>query len=248
MKTGQSDFSSSVQVHSGRAGTWCKDQDMIRTIHTACRLINTNGLNYRTICWTKLCTVVKQVLAQLKYPCLSEIWKIKIHHRVGHWSKNFRTAFETRRTHQKGHKRKSVNIFGFFSSQVESGSTISLRMLNWLGKKWSGSINSIWRAWFKTELHYGRLWVVAVDSTCGTVRVIGWDSTDGLISTIQCEIMISMDGMIRWTITGSKTGMIRHENLSLVELVDKNATLGRIHDPSRSMLDLGHNRVIGWMT
>ena len=100
--------------------------------------------------------------------------------------------------------------------------------------------HSISRSWFKTELHYGRMWVDAVDSTCGTVGVIGWDGMDGLISTIHWEIMISMDGMIRWTITCSKTGMIRHENLGLVKLVDKNATLDRIHDPSRSMLDLGH--------
>ncbi|KAF3538188.1 hypothetical protein F2Q69_00022579 [Brassica cretica] len=51
------------------------------------------------------------------------------------------------------------------------------------------------------------------------------------------EIMISMDRMVRWNDTGSRTGMIRHENLGLVDRVNKNATLGRVNEPNRSMLD-----------
>ena len=51
--------------------------------------------------------------------------------------------------------------------------------------------------------------------------------------------MICMDGMIRWNDTGSRTGMIRHENLGLVELVNKNATVGRVHEPNRTVLDPG---------
>ena len=131
-----------------------------------------------------------------EFPCLSEIWMREIHQWVGHWSKDVRTAFGTHMTHQKGHRRKFVNIFRFFSFQVESGLTICLRMLNWLGKKWSGSIESISRSWFQTELQYGRPWVNTMNSTCGTVGMIGWVSMDGLISMIQREIMISMDGKI----------------------------------------------------
>ena len=137
MKTGQSDFSSSVQVHSGRAGTWCKDQGVIRTIHTACRLINTNGLNYRTICWTKLCTVVKQVLGQLKYLCLSEIWKIKVHHRVGYWSKNFRTAFGRRRTRQKAIREN------LWTSSDSSRPKLNLARL---------SVSECWIGWERSEV------------------------------------------------------------------------------------------------
>ncbi|KAF2579064.1 hypothetical protein F2Q68_00004769 [Brassica cretica] len=48
----------------------------------------------------------------------------------------------------------------------------------------------------KTELQYGRSWVNTMNSTCGTVGMIGWVSTDGLISMIQREIIISMDGKI----------------------------------------------------
>ncbi|KAG2312041.1 hypothetical protein Bca52824_023598 [Brassica carinata] len=48
--------------------------------------------------------------------------------------------------------------------------------------------------------------------------------------------MVGMDGMIRWDDTGSMTGMIRHENLGLVELVKNPEIQGRLYEEIKSVV------------
>ncbi|KAF2570414.1 hypothetical protein F2Q70_00002724 [Brassica cretica] len=183
-------------------------------------------------------------LQTAEFPCLSEIWMREVNQWV-HDGKDRTHAGRSTHTPDTPHDPPvdfhDQDVYwcetSLQTAEFPCLSEIWMREVNqW---KLSGLIKSISGSWFQTELQYGRMWVNTMDSACSTVWVVGWVSTDGLISTIQREIMISIDGMIRWNDTGSRTGMISHENLGLVELVNKKATLGRVHEPNRTVLDPG---------
>ena len=152
-------------------------------------------------------------LGTAKFPCLSEIWKRKLHHRISHWSKDVSTAFGTRGAQQKSHKGESAAIFWLFASQVDSCSTISLILTRRSGKEWCGSINSISSSWFQTELLSRRgliRWTahaVGSEWSDGTVWTVLSARSDGKTWSVWMEWSDGMTRAVCWARYDGKTSV-----------------------------------------
>ncbi|KAF3591910.1 hypothetical protein DY000_02021951 [Brassica cretica] len=83
--------------------------------------------------------------------------KIRTHAGLSRWS----TGWE------------SMSVFGFFTTQAKSGSTIVFRMSRWSRKTSSGTVSSVVWSWFQPKLLSGRTRVDPVHCTVGLSGMVG---------------------------------------------------------------------------